>query len=92
MGKEIVITNFIALPNSDASQIGEKISGVRLFKKNEMKKRLSEMNGEAGNFTVLECEIERKNCKYSNCGMIVTKSVSATIKKRHTVADFLKLA
>lgn len=89
MDKNSLITAFIALPEIDAIE-GKEVTGLIAFCKEEMKKKISKLNGKSESFRVAELEIPQKGCKTTNSGgYLIPNTTKAIIKSCHKVADFI---
>lgn len=89
MGKEELISAFIALPVSEAI-VGKVISGIRAFPAKELKEKIRNLNGKSSSFRVAEIQVQTSHCECSKEHITIPQNKEALIKECYSIDEFIK--
>lgn len=83
------ITAFLTLPVADAI-VGTEVTGVIAFCKEELQKKVANLNGRSQSFRVAELQIPEKGCITHSVGsFMIPNTTKAVIKGCHEVQNFI---
>lgn len=89
MGKEELISAFIALPVSEAI-VGRVISGIRAFPVRKLKEKVRNLNGKSSSFRVAEIQVLSSHCECGEEHITIPQNREALIKECYSIEDFVK--
>ncbi|NCC71511.1 hypothetical protein EOM09_08115 [bacterium] len=84
------ITGFLAIPKENAKK-GEIISGVILFSLEQMKIKVTNLNGGSDSYRIVKVIFEESDCKECKNGFLIPRTKEVRVEKTFSVQNFLQL-